>query len=659
MSAKKNRKIVKPRRRDRPVPTDPLAARRVTGPTPGSVLRRLDDIIDQIEDGRLPEALAEARQLRQRHGDRPEILRIHMAIHQQTGDDEAGSEVAEAWTAAEPKETEAWIMHFQSAGRCGRAAVASLAYQRLQQLDPDHPAAKPSKVTNLIDQEVQQRLAKAGWSGSEGIRRFAKHETAVGCLQRTEFPRCERLCRELIAEVPDFASAYNNLAVALFHQGKIAQAAQSTDATLERFPDNAYAIGLAIKHHFLAGNGLRAQGLADSLLANPPTGDDNTDAMLQAIQSMTFLGRDQDVLTLCHLVQKKAPYEPAQWAMLHHYEAFARYREGDSKAAAKWWKQAVRQWPDCHIAREHLQSIKASDGNVAWNESLAQWLPKAWLEDLINDDGDDERVAAEMTRQLGHLIEPLLDRGEPMGRQFALQLARQDRSDAMTQFLRTYAFGTQGRDADRYAALVELRERGELSEDSVRIYQRGQWRDVRLAGFEIYQERDTGNLPDDVADIIERGTVALGAGDYDAAEEALDEGVRLAPEDYPGARFNRALVWLVRDGRQGQRRAEAEFEDIRRRCPDYLFAPMELARLAVERGDLAPAKEVVDQVQKRKRLHVSEALALFSLQIYLALALDDLQSANAALNAFENVAGPGDLRCRTLRQMIEACERKR
>ncbi len=162
-------------------------------------------------------------------------------------------------------------------------------------------------------------------------------------------------------------SPHNNLAVSLFHQGKVAQAAQSVDATLERFPENVYAIGLAVKHHFFAGNGSRAQGLADSLLANPPVGDDNTNAMLQAIQSMTFPGRDQDILTLCNLVQKTAPYEPAQWAMLHQYEAFARYRVGDSKAATQLWKQAVRKWPDCQIAREHLQSIKASDGNAAWN----------------------------------------------------------------------------------------------------------------------------------------------------------------------------------------------------------------------------------------------------------------------------------------------------
>ncbi len=86
---------------------------------------------------------------------------------------------------------------------------------------------------------------------------------------------------------------------------------------------------------------------------------------------------------------------------------------------------------------------------------------------------------------------------------------------------------------------------------------------------------------------------------------------------------------------------------------------MELARLSTERGELALAKEVIDLVQSRKRLHISEALALFSLQIHLTLALEDLQSANAALNAFENVARPGDPRCRTLRRMIEASEQER
>ena len=79
--------------------------------------------------------------------------------------------------------------------------------------------------------------------GIEGISEeiLEKHEVAVDLLMNDETKAAELLLHEIIAEEPDFYSAYNHLALAYEKQGKIAESRALVTETHARFPDYLFA----------------------------------------------------------------------------------------------------------------------------------------------------------------------------------------------------------------------------------------------------------------------------------------------------------------------------------------------------------------------------------------------------------------------------------
>lgn len=61
----------------------------------------------------------------------------------------------------------------------------------------------------------------------------AKATLASACFMSNEFAECERLSREVITREPGFGPAWNNLALALFEQGKKDEAVEAARKALE------------------------------------------------------------------------------------------------------------------------------------------------------------------------------------------------------------------------------------------------------------------------------------------------------------------------------------------------------------------------------------------------------------------------------------------
>lgn len=73
-----------------------------------------------------------------------------------------------------------------------------------------------------------------------------KHQTAYDLLMDEKPKAAEKLLKEIIAEAPDFYTAYNQLAVAYEKQGRNQEARKLIEETHERFPDYLFAhVGLA------------------------------------------------------------------------------------------------------------------------------------------------------------------------------------------------------------------------------------------------------------------------------------------------------------------------------------------------------------------------------------------------------------------------------
>ncbi len=71
------------------------------------------------------------------------------------------------------------------------------------------------------------------------------------------------------------------------------------------------------------------------------------------------------------------------------------------------------------------------------------------------------------------------------------------------------------------------------------------------------------------------------------------------------------------------------------RHPDYLFGWTALANLAVERGDLERARQLLKPLQNRLRLHIGEFSALCMAQLNLFLAEGNREQAQHWLGTWQ------------------------
>ena len=161
-----------------------------------------------------------------------------------------------------------------------------------------------------------------------------------------------------------------------------------------------------------------------------------------------------------------------------------------------------------------------------------------------------------------------------------------------------------------------------------------------------------------VQELVETGTEALRDGDFALAEESFHRVLDEEPDNCSAA-YNLCVVWLERDGNAGRRRAQACLEEIYERFPDYLFAPISLAQFAAMDGDLDRASDLLEPILNAKKLHVSEAIALFTAHIQIAIRRRDYHSAEQSWALLAQLADEDDPKVARLRRLINTASRGR
>jgi tetratricopeptide (TPR) repeat protein len=373
-----------------------------------------------------------------------------------------------------------------------------------------------------------------------------------------------------------------------------------------------------------------------------------------AIELLSFLGRDEDIVVLSEAAQDRGIADPRCRAMVLHHLAVAQCRLGDEKAARSSWKKCLKAMPTYTDARENLDDLDSGKGHAPWSESIVKWIPEAIFDNMLDSSSSIGQARdLDLTNDypaVAALIPALLDRGDPLGREMAMKMAVAEGSPAMLDALQQFAFGLRGPDAMRNEVLNILGERGHVDSGPHRFYCRGKWTEVKLFMAEINWERTECATPG-VRDLVETGTEALSNGDFTLAEESFNRILDMEPDNCCAA-FNLCLVWLERDGRVGRRRAQARMEEIRDQFPDYLFARISLAQFAAIDGDLDRASDLLEPVFCAKRLHASEAIALFTAQVQIAVKRREFDSAEQSLELLAQFAGEDDPKVVKLRRFI-------
>ncbi|MCO6457848.1 MAG: tetratricopeptide repeat protein [Pirellulaceae bacterium] len=648
----KQKKLQRKRRREQKQSRNPapLAHR-----PPSELTVALNEAYELIDSRDYAQAEQLLTSLSEWHPGSPALVEAQLSLYLATKNHEGAREASGRLARLAPNHPDARLIYAQESMLSGQFAIALANYRLFLERWPDHAQAKAAQdAAALLEPECRVALRDMG-VGEEDLGPLILHDESLVCLHLGEFREAAEKCLKLLQLVPGFTSARNNLALAYFHSGKTARAVEVAEETCRGAPDNRYAEALLGKLRFLGGHEAEAHAIADRLVATPPA---QPDPLAAAMELLSFLGRDTDVLALFRTVDDLNSIDRRGQANLLHYLAVAQCRLNDEKAARASWRRALRAMPGHGEARENLADLDARTGHAPWPASLTNWIPRGVLLQIASDkrlrSPTGRLPLSESYPSIAAMIPALLDRGDPAGREFAVETALADGSPALLQALERFALGSRGPDGMRLEVLNSLCQNNQVTNGPHRFYSRGEWITVKLFSAEVTWEPRPGSAR--TKDLAEVGSAALQRGDFKLAEDTFNQILELEPDNRSAA-YNLTVVWMQRDGRLGMRRAKACLEQMLQQHPDYLFAPIALAQLAAAEGDCKRAGELLEPISDARRLHGSEALALFTAQVHIAVKLRDLTAAEQAYSMFVQVAEDNDPRAAQLRQLIDKAAR--
>jgi tetratricopeptide (TPR) repeat protein len=621
--------------------------------------RMLDEIHQCIDDGDIDEALHLLDLLANRFPKSAAVAEVELGVYGRVGDHARASRAAKRLLKQVPQNPEAMYGYADAALRCFRVSLALIQFRKFLDRWPHHElTGRAQEAIEVCESESRRRVKVANEQGgldlefeNGGLEFYARHEESLEQLESHNLAQAIELLEQNIEQQPRFMSSRNNLAICHFYQGDLEEAVRTARATCEIAPDNRFAEANLIKIEFLSGNPEKANELAGVAMADPPKDQDPFTAL---VESFGYLGRDEDLIALSEMLDQVTPLDDDKQADLLHHFAVAHFRLGDKSEAERLWAACLDNDPNHDDALENLDDIDMENGHAAWSHKINKWLPKPFMEAMVKRyENSTVPVAGALASDnpvVATVVPALLDRGDPVAREFALNFAMGDGTPPMLAALKDFAFGTRGPDALRHKALTRLKEKSIVDAGPHRFYSRGSWTEIKLIGFEITDEPIESELWK--SELMEHGYWAMREGEWDEAEEVFRQVLDREP-DCPSARYNLAGLWQRRQRGDELERAKKEIRQIHADHPDYAFAALALAIDEADSGEMEIAKKLIGNVFQSPKLHISEAMMLLTTQVQVALFDDDPDTAESALKMMCQIAHEDDPRVAQLRERID------
>ena len=604
---------------------------------------QMDEAEDLVRAGRWSEVVELARDLDRRFPRRMEVLTLLAEACHRTHELAAYQEVCERLVKLAPDEPEFQLAY---AGACllnHRPALAMRAFRQFLKTHPhDRRAADVRKTLADLEPGFRTLMSEIGPPGPETENIAGMHEEVQCLLHTGEFARCIEAARRLLQRRPDFVPTLNNMSLAQFHSGQAEAAIASAQRVLEIDPHNYHALSNVCKFTFLSGRPDAAQTYAERLLR---VESPRTDIWLKKAEALSFLGNDAAILEILADFDRD-PREclPHEEAMLCHFAAVSAWRLGREAVARRLWKRALALSPEFGFAKENLADLAkpVSQRHAPWPSDLNSWISFRTINYLKEFSADRARVENESSNpeefrrflerhpEFNTLVPALLDRGDPVGREFACWFAAMAQTPELLEALRSFALSSRGPDKTRMEAIQTLKKAGAVPEGPVRMWIEGEWREVELFCQEITDEPVIRHTPH-VEELGRRAIDALHKKDPQTAERLLREALQAEP-DAPDLVQNLAACYEM------QGRSDAAHQLIREnhaRHPDYFSGRVAMAQLCRREGRLEEATDMLRSLIQTKQLHSSELQALSLAQIDLSLDKHDTKTADTWLKMLE------------------------
>ncbi|MDQ3815681.1 MAG: tetratricopeptide repeat protein, partial [Armatimonadota bacterium] len=417
---------------------------------------------------------------------------------------------------------------------------------------PEHARADEAReILSGLEATATNMVDHLGFSGEDAWELATLHEKMGILLEQGQFREARQAAQQLLERRPDFTPTLNNLSQIMWLEGGADGAIATATRVLDIDPDNVHALSNLARYCYLSGRAEEAWQWAERLKASPATGPE---LWLKKAEALSYMGDDEGVLEIFQHAVPETGLQPLEVdPTLPHLAAVAALRLGREDEARRYWKQTLSIAPGWQLAQENLDDLKRPVGerHAPWPFALPNWIPQRAIDDLLTSmeaTGHSEEAAMRATRvylrrhpEVAQRVPFLLDRGDPMGREFALRLALMAQTPEMLEALRDFALGQRGPDALRHQAAQGVAEAGLLPSGPTRLWYDGEWRELILMGFELHDEpiiRHRRRVQELLAQAIE----ALHQDRADEAEELFQQALEIEP-DAPDILNNLAVTY--------------------------------------------------------------------------------------------------------------------
>lgn len=636
---------------------------------PPKVLEQIDSSDSLISRGRYSEALAILDPLSEKHPNRIEILASQAVCCLRLGMHDRYLDVTEPLQRLMPDNPEALLSLAQAYGLNGRQALALGEYRKYLERWPEgEHAGHVKEVLAKVEPDFSNVLAGIGLAQDDRFELAALHEQSQLYLSRGQTAEARECILKVLQRVPNFLPGLNNLSLTYLQDGPAAEAAAIAERVLAVNAENVHGLGNLSRALWMQGKVDEARAIADRLRS---IGVSTPGECLKIVETLSYLGDDQGVFDVLDAAEREGivevddktrEFDEPDSPFLYHLGAAAALRLGQEKRARDWWKRCLKLAPGFDLAKDNLADLRRPEGerNGPWAFSAAYLMPRAAVDRVVEDvkalgDGPDFPPEAlqtfiERNREFLHLMPYLLERGDPIGREFAVWFASHIRTPDLLAALRDFSLGRLGTDQVRLKAASAAVQAELLPRGHVKMWVAGRQQDVLLLGFEIHSE-PLRRVPRNLERLITTALEALYEGDAVEGERILRQALELAPDD--PIILNNLASALGTQGRHDE--GEALLEDIHRRFPDYVFARTNLANSYARRGRIDEAEALIEPLLDLRRLHVSELGSLCSAQIELALARKNRRAARDWFQMWEQ-ADPDNPQLEQLRPRVQSID---
>lgn len=523
----------------------------------------------------------------------------------------------------------------------GLHGFALKAFRQLRKL-PIEPEVNDyvRQTLGALEQDLQELADRLGVPVAETEKGLYHLDSGQRALGMGDFIACITANQQAIKLLPNWPPPRNNLSLGYFFNGQPQEAIATAREVLAKFPQNAQATGNAVR--FLAWTGQEAE--ARAIWEQQQDLEPQNDAeRLKLAEAAAVLEEDKQVYQLLKPLDRAEVTEaapPGFSRQAQHLLAVAEANTGRHQQARRRFKalQSALPWVEPYLA-----ALSTNQPGPGWAERFpyfhsTEFITKQGMEEFVKimerqDKLSPQKFEKEIARfvsrfpQIVKVAEKLIWEERQVG--VGIPMLAAIATPEAYAVLHRFGLSQAGDDDDRMQALMTLSEAGQIAEDeTLRIWNRGRWQEIRLRQYEISDE-PRSEYPAKVVKLMDRAMRAYQQNDDKKAEQLFRQVLALGPQ-VKEAYNNLAAVYSQRGEHE---RAKEMFQAALEVDPLYVFPRCNLAMYLIDEDDVKGAEAMLAPLAGVKRFHPQEMAFYSYVQARILYRKEEYDAARNALEA--------------------------